>query len=183
MKKLIVLAAAFALLSGCSAAENSSGSTAGSVQTSAPESSAGQTERQIQADYLAYDTLQALEDQSDLILRCSFAKREGTEHEGTPYTRVTVKVKEVYQGDAKNGEDLIFLQMGTNEEEKNPVICNAYIPMQTDQDYVLFLTKSGDEYFMPSPAQSCYLWADTDQALQPALDSGIALSLKVQDLR
>ena len=77
MKKLIVLAAAFALLSGCSAAENSSGSTAGSVQTSAPESSAGQTERQIQADYPAYDTLQALEDQSDLILRCSFANREG----------------------------------------------------------------------------------------------------------
>lgn len=40
MKKLIVLAATFALLSGCSAAANSFGSTAGSVQTSAPESSA-----------------------------------------------------------------------------------------------------------------------------------------------
>ncbi len=96
---------------------------------------------------------------------------------------MTIQVQEAYKGDEKQGDTLTFLQLGTNEAAQNPVVCNAYVSMQPDQEYVLFLTKSGEEYFMPSPAQSCYLWAEGDKTLSPVLDSSVALSVKAEDLK
>lgn len=191
MKKLVVFAAALALLTGCAADSSSTGGSADStatqpVQTTAAasvSSQTGNTESSIHADYPVYDSLQALQEKSDLILRCKFQKREETSFENSPYTRMTIQVQEAYKGDAKQGDTLTFLQLGTNEAAQNSVVCNAYVSMQPDQEYVLFLTKSGEEYFMPSPAQSCYLWAEGDKALSPVLDSSVALSVKAEDLK
>lgn len=190
MKKLVVFAAALALLSGCAADSSSAGGSSASTtqptQTSAAASDPKQNTEagtSIQVDYPVYDTIQALKEQSDLILRCKFQKREETTFESKPYTRMTVQVQEAYKGSAKAGDTLTFLQMGTNEAAKDPVLCNAYVAMQDGQEYVLFLKKSGEEYFMPSPAQSCYRWAEGDNALAPVLDSGAALSVKAQDLK
>ena len=184
MKKLVVFAAALALLTGCTADSSSTGSSAAQpAQTTAAASGSsqtGNTESSIHADYPVYDSLQALQ---DLILRCKFQKREETSFENSPYTRMTIQVQEAYKGDAKQGDTLTFLQLGTNEAAQNPVVCNDYVSMQSDQEYVLFLTKSGEEYFMPSPAQSCYLWAEGDKTLSPVLDSSVALSVKAEDLK
>ena len=181
MKKLVVFAAALALLTGCAADSSSTGSSADSTTTQPAQT--GNTESSIHADYPVYDSLQALQEKSDLILRCKFQKREETSFENSPYTRMTIQVQEAYKGDAKQGDTLTFLQLGTNEAAQNPVVCNAYVSMQPDQEYVLFLTKSGEEYFMPSPAQSCYLWAEGDKTLSPVLDSSVALSIKADDLK
>lgn len=191
MKKLVVFAAALALLTGCAADSSSTGSPADSTaaqpaQTTAAASGSsqtGNTESSIHVDYPAYDSLQALQEKSDLILQCKFQKREETSFENSPYTRMTIQVQEAYKGDAKQGDTLTFLQLGTNEAEKNPVISNNYVAMKQNQEYALFLTKSGEEYFMPSPAQSCYLWAEGDKALSPVLDSSVALSVKAEDLK
>lgn len=191
MKKLVVFAAAFALLTGCTADSSSTGSSADSTATQPAQTTAaasvssqtGNTESSIHVDYPVYDSLQALQEKSDLILRCKFQKREETSFENSPYTRMTIQVQEAYKGGAKQGETLTFLQMGTNEAAQNPVVCNDYVSMQPDPEYVLFLTKSGEEYFMPSPAQSCYLWAEGDKALSPVLDSSVALSIKAEDLK
>ncbi len=191
MKKLVVFAAAFALLTGCAADSSSTGGSSDSIATQPAQTTAtasvssqtGNTESSIHVDYPVYDSLQALQEKSDLILRCKFQKREETSFENSPYTRMTIQVQETYKGSAKQGDTLTFLQMGTNEAAQNPVVCNDYVSMQSDQEYVLFLTKSGEEYFMPSPAQSCYLWAEGDKALSPVLDSSIALSVKAEDLK
>ena len=187
MKKLVVFAAALALLTGCAADSSSTGSSATQpAQTTAATSGSsqtGNTESSIHADYPVYDSLQALQEKSDLILRCKFQKREETSFENSPYTRMTIQVQEAYKGGAKQGDTLTFLQLGTNEAAQNPVVCNDYVAMKQNQEYVLFLTKSGEEYFMPSPAQSCYLWAEGDKTLSPVLDSSVAPSVKAEDLK
>lgn len=98
MKKLVVFAAALALLTGCAADSSSTGSSADSTATQPAQTTAaasvssqtGNTESSIHADYPVYDSLQALQEKSDLILRCKFQKREETSFENSPYTRMTI---------------------------------------------------------------------------------------------
>lgn len=177
------------LLSGCSADSESQANSTESkndsitAMDSSSDSGSEASERTIHADFPFYDSVSSLQGASDLTIRCSLKSTEAITFEGNPYTRVTVNVKEIYQGDSKVGATLTFLQLGTNEAKKNPVLSDSYVAMQDGQEYVLFLKKSGEEYFMPSPAQSCYRWAEGDNALAPVLDSGAALSVKAQDLK
>lgn len=116
MKKLVVFAAALALLTGCAADSSSTGSSATQpAQTTAAASGSsqtGNTESSIHADYPVYDSLQALQEKSDLVLRCKFQKREETSFENSPYTRMTIQVQEAYKGDVKQGGYLDLLADG-----------------------------------------------------------------------
>lgn len=186
---VVAIAIGCVMLSGCSTNEESQNNSIESKNDSvvamqpSKDSSSDVDVKTIHADYPMYDSVSSLSDASDLAIRCSLKSTESVVFEGNPYTRVTVNVEEIYRGNAKVGNTLTFLQLGTNEAEKNPVMSDNYVAMKQDQQYVLFLTKSGEEYFMPSPAQSCYLWAKGDKALSPVLDSSIALSVKAEDLK
>lgn len=185
----VAIAIGCVMLSGCSTNEESQNNSIESKNDSvvamqpSTDSSSDADVKTIHVDYPIYDSVSSLSDASDLAIRCSLKSTESVVFEGNPYTRVTVNVEEIYRGNAKVGNTLTFLQLGTNEAEKNPVISDNYVAMKQNQEYVLFLTKSGEEYFMPSPAQSCYLWAEGDKTLSPVLDSSVALSVKAEDLK